>query len=168
MLSTTPYPIVKQTTQATQQPTAAVLHGLTLVLASFALCVATSLPVMAQQNTVETESTPTTELSPTKPTATEPTISAPDASRQHTDGNVENSHPDSKLEPKVERIHHEDSGSRIDELRIEGQTRSVEVQPKAVPLAPYQVDTRPENGSLIHQDSNRTGKTNRSWRLFRF
>lgn len=72
------------------------------------------------------------------------------------------------LEAKVERIQHEDSGSRIDELRIEGQTRNVQVQPKTIPLAPYHVDTRPENGSLIHQDSNPTGKTNRSWKLLRF
>lgn len=71
-------------------------------------------------------------------------------------------------EPRVERLHHEDTGSRMEELRIEGQSKSVRVQPKTVRIAPYEVDTRPENGSLIHQDSNPTGKTNRSWRLLQF
>lgn len=71
-------------------------------------------------------------------------------------------------EPKVEYLHHEDTGSRMEELRVEGRSKSVRVQPKSVRIAPYEVNTRPENGSLIHQDSNPSGKTNRSWRLLQF
>lgn len=73
-----------------------------------------------------------------------------------------------RIEAKVERMHHEDSGSRIEEVRIEGQSKSVKVQPKTIKIKPYQVDTQPENGSLINQGSNRTGKTNRSWSVFKF
>lgn len=80
-----------------------------------------------------------------------------------------NQHKSTKrIEAKVERMHHEDSGSRIEEVRIEGQSKSVKVQPKTIKIKPYQVDTQPENGSLINQGSNRTGKTNRSWSVFKF
>lgn len=39
--------------------------------------------------------------------------------------------PDGRKNQKVERITHEDAGSRIDELRYGGQTQSIVVQPKA-------------------------------------
>lgn len=35
-----------------------------------------------------------------------------------------------EVEKRTERIHLEDAGSRIDELRIGGETRSITVQPK--------------------------------------
>ena len=38
--------------------------------------------------------------------------------------------PPERGEQKVERLHHEDKGSSIDELRVGGETRSVKVQPK--------------------------------------
>lgn len=38
---------------------------------------------------------------------------------------------DGRRNQKVERITHEDAGSRIDELRYGGQTQSIVVQPKA-------------------------------------
>jgi hypothetical protein len=34
-------------------------------------------------------------------------------------------------EQRIERIHHEDAGSSIDELRYGGETQSITVQPKA-------------------------------------
>lgn len=39
--------------------------------------------------------------------------------------------PEGRKNQKVERITHEDAGSRIDELRYGGQTQSIVVQPKA-------------------------------------
>lgn len=42
------------------------------------------------------------------------------------------------VEPRTERIRIEDSGSRIDELRIGGETRSITVQPKGG-MPTYQV-----------------------------
>ena len=38
----------------------------------------------------------------------------------------------------IERIRHEDAGSRIDELRVGGETKSITVQPKG-DAPPYQV-----------------------------
>ena len=50
--------------------------------------------------------------------------------------------PREQLEPrgnkKVERIHIEDGGSRIDEVRVGGETQSVTVQPKA-DVPPYEM-----------------------------
>ena len=54
--------------------------------------------------------------------------------------------PGAKLAPeqRIERIHHEDSGSSIDELRYGGETQSITVQPKAnVPA--YEI--QPSNGT---------------------
>lgn len=70
---------------------------------------------------------------------------------------------------RIERIQHEDAGTRIDELRVGGQTQSITVQPKAaVPEygiePPAMARTRPGD----HRDglSNATGQ--RFWNLLRF
>jgi len=39
--------------------------------------------------------------------------------------------PEGRKNQRIERITHEDAGSRIDELRYGGQTQSIVVQPKA-------------------------------------
>ena len=70
---------------------------------------------------------------------------------------------------RIERIQHEDAGSRIDELRVGGQTQSITVQPKAE-VPEYGIDppamgrSRPGD----HRDglSNATGQ--RFWNLLRF
>ncbi len=71
------------------------------------------------------------------------------------------------LEQKTERITHEDAGSRIDELRVGGQTRSIDVQPKT-DLPGYQVNpidpTRTPEGT--GPGANPEGKS--SWRLLNF
>lgn len=68
--------------------------------------------------------------------------------------------------PKVERITHEDALSRIDELRVGGQTRSIDVSPKngapAYQVAPAQVSDSPSQGA----GSGRAGKS--SWRVLSF
>ncbi len=69
---------------------------------------------------------------------------------------------------KIERIQHEDAGSRIDELRVGGQTRSITVQPKNG--APS-YDVAPARGGedLSNSSSGSTGNTGRSrWRLLNF
>jgi hypothetical protein len=43
------------------------------------------------------------------------------------------------IEPKIERIQIEDSGTRIDELRVGGETKSIVVEPKGQ-LPAYKVD----------------------------
>ncbi|TAL73457.1 MAG: hypothetical protein EPN79_01775 [Burkholderiaceae bacterium] len=54
--------------------------------------------------------------------------------------------PDVKLAPqqRIERIHHEDAGSTIDELRYGGETQSITVQPKAN-VPPYEI--QPNDGT---------------------
>ncbi len=43
-----------------------------------------------------------------------------------------------KVQPRVEHIHIEDAGARIDEVRVGGETQSITVQPKGN-LPAYQV-----------------------------
>ncbi|MEO7128695.1 MAG: hypothetical protein ABI040_07510 [Rhodoferax sp.] len=54
--------------------------------------------------------------------------------------------PGPKLGPeqRIERIHHEDAGSSIDELRYGGETQSITVQPKAN-VPPYEI--QPNDGT---------------------
>ena len=47
---------------------------------------------------------------------------------------------------KIERIHVEDSGSKVDELRVGGQTRQIVVQPKSRAPA-YEI--RPKDGQRV-------------------
>ena len=60
---------------------------------------------------------------------------------------------DKRIEQRTERIHLEDQGSTVDELRIGGQTRSITVQPAAGNMPSYEVlpsdgvRNRPQNGS---------------------
>ncbi len=56
------------------------------------------------------------------------------------------------IEPRIERIHVEDSNARIDELRIGGETRRITVQPKAA-LPAYEI--APDGGQ-------------RSWKVLDF
>jgi hypothetical protein len=54
--------------------------------------------------------------------------------------------PDPRKNQKIERIRLEDSGSRIDELRVGGETQSITVTPKAKVPA-YQI--RPKDGQRV-------------------
>jgi hypothetical protein len=70
---------------------------------------------------------------------------------------------------RIERIHVEDGGARIDELRYGGQTQSIVVQPKAdVPEYEIQPTDLARSRPADHRDglSNATGQ--RVWNLFRF
>jgi hypothetical protein len=71
------------------------------------------------------------------------------------------------IERKVERIEHQDKSVTIDEVRVGGQTQSIEVKPSNDKLRPYQV--QPENADAgISDKSSAKGLTNRSWKLFNF
>ena len=67
------------------------------------------------------------------------------------------------IEQQAEKITHEDAGSRIDELRIGGQTRRIEVQTKTS-LPAYQV--QPLDSAAPDQAERGAGKS--SWRLLNF
>ena len=73
----------------------------------------------------------------------------------------------SRGEPTVQRIRTEDAGSRIDELRVGGETKQINVQPKtSVPA--YEV--KPAEGARGTPPPATSNDTNgsRVWNFFRF
>ncbi len=71
---------------------------------------------------------------------------------------------------KIERIRHDDAGSRIDEVRVGGQTQSIPVQPKVEGLPAY--DVQPASMLRGRPRDPREGLDNtggqRSWNVLRF
>jgi hypothetical protein len=73
--------------------------------------------------------------------------------------------PADATEPRIERIQHEDALTRVDELRVAGQTRSITVQPKNGAPA---YDVAPATGGE-DPTAARNGSTGKSrWRLLDF
>jgi hypothetical protein len=72
--------------------------------------------------------------------------------------------PASGTEQKIERIRHEDVGSRIDELRVGGETRSITVQPKGDAPA-YQV--APESNNRNPASTDRKDGTG-GWNILKY
>jgi hypothetical protein len=71
--------------------------------------------------------------------------------------------PAAGIEQKTERIIHHDRGSRIEELRVGGQTRSIQVETNSQ-VPGYQV--QPIDPAQSAQDKGAAGKS--SWRVIRF
>ena len=77
------------------------------------------------------------------------------------------------LEPrknqKIEFIHIEDAGNRIDEVRVGGQTQSITVQPKTGGAPAYEV---PGNDMARHRPvdtrEGSTGSRQRVWNFLNF
>jgi len=76
---------------------------------------------------------------------------------------------DERAEQRIERIQIEDAGSRIDELRVGGETQSIVVSPKGgmptydvLPGGPNRNLTRGERGN------GASGGGTRVWKLFNF
>ncbi len=75
----------------------------------------------------------------------------------------------SATDQKIQRIRTEDSGSRIDELRVGGETQSITVQPKAGSGIPsYEV--KPPESAKGNTPSASSGDTNgsRVWNVLKF
>ncbi len=74
----------------------------------------------------------------------------------------------SGIESKAEYIHHEDDQTRIDEVRIGGETRSIRVQPKTG--APgYEISPTSPGQFSGSDDQNGQGNAGRSrWRILTF
>lgn len=76
---------------------------------------------------------------------------------------------DGRRNQRIERIQHEDAGSRIEELRVGGQTQSITVQPKAN-VPEYGID--PPDLARTRPGDNRDGLSNatgqRFWNVLRF
>ena len=73
-----------------------------------------------------------------------------------------------KIEAQVEHMTHSDKSVVIEEVRVRGQTQSIEVRPTNPKLRPYSV--APANGeqSPAQRDMPKTGSTNRTWKLLDF
>jgi hypothetical protein len=72
-------------------------------------------------------------------------------------------------EKRVERIHIEDAGSRIDELRVGGETRAITVAPKGG-MPAYDVEPATANrspGTTERSGAGATGGT-RTWKILGF
>ena len=69
---------------------------------------------------------------------------------------------------KIERLVHEDSGSRIEETRYGGQVETITVQPKA-PVPEYQVEPLNLSRNRPGDDRGPSGAVGqRYWNVFKF
>ena len=76
---------------------------------------------------------------------------------------------DGRKNQRVEHIHVEDAGARIDELRYGGQTQSITVQPKAdVPEYEIQPTDLARSRPADHRDGMSSATGQRVWNLFKF
>jgi len=76
--------------------------------------------------------------------------------------------PRERAPQRIERIHHEDAGSTVDEVRHGGQTQSITVQPKTN-VPPYEVlpADGPRSGTPS-RDSAPGAAGQRVWNLRKF
>ena len=93
-------------------------------------------------------------------TASAPVVAASGAAASSAGGRPEQS---------IQRIRTEDAGTRIDELRVGGETQSITVQPKVGQNTPaYEV--KPAESAKGNAPSSSSGDTNgsRVWNVFKF
>ena len=77
--------------------------------------------------------------------------------------------PEGRKNQRVERIHVEDSGASIDELRYGGQTQSIMVQPKAdVPAYEIQPTDLARSRPADHRDGIGSATGQRVWNVLKF
>ena len=73
-----------------------------------------------------------------------------------------------KTEARVENITHTDKSVVIEEVRVRGQTQSIEVRPTNPKLRPYSVEPATREQGPAQRDMPKTGSTNRSWKILDF
>ncbi|CAB5696551.1 Protein of uncharacterised function (DUF2782) [Delftia tsuruhatensis] len=109
------------------------------------------------------------------PVLAQNTTPAPAASTAPADAGSAQPAPDTgrpesrdRTNQRVEHIHVEDGGSRVDELRVGGQTRSITVQPKVGDMPSYEVQSNDgARASRNRGDGDGTNGT-RVWNLKKF
>lgn len=91
----------------------------------------------------------------------------PEPNKQERDELSKKEQKSDRLNQRIERLHIEDGGSRVDEVRVGGQTQSITVQPKVGGMPEYEVQpsdgvrNRPRNGA-------ETDTGSRVWNLKKF
>ncbi len=97
-------------------------------------------------------------------------IQANESGRKQLSIQEQTSASDGRIQQRTERLQHEDRGSRIDELRVGGTTRSIAVQPKNSEMPAY--DVQPQGGERGNLQAPRTGSDgtagNRVWNMMKF
>ncbi len=74
-----------------------------------------------------------------------------------------------RLNQRTQRIQVEDAGSRVDEVRVGGQTQSISVQPKAGNMPSYEVQS--PDGARSRAGANSGAETStapRVWNVLKF
>jgi len=72
-----------------------------------------------------------------------------------------------KTEQKIEKIRHEDTGSRIDELRVGGETKSITVKPKG-DMPAYELGTEGGNRNPAATDPESGKGGSPGWKVLGF
>jgi hypothetical protein len=72
-----------------------------------------------------------------------------------------------KTEQKIEKIRHEDAGSRIDELRVGGETKRITVKPKG-DMPAYEVGPQGGNRNPASNEREGGGSGSGGWKIFGF
>ena len=72
-----------------------------------------------------------------------------------------------KTEQSIENIRHEDAGSRIDELRVGGETKSITIKPKG-DMPPYELGTEGGNRSPADSKPERGRGGSPGWKVREF
>lgn len=72
-----------------------------------------------------------------------------------------------KTEQKIENIRHEDAGSRIDELRVGGETKKVTVKPKG-DMPAYELGDQTGNSNPAASDSDHGKGGSPGWKILGF
>lgn len=73
-----------------------------------------------------------------------------------------------RVEKRIERISHEDAGSRIDELRVGGESQAIVVQPKAGVPGYEMQPTDGARSRTMDRDIRGGPKSQRVWNVFSF
>ena len=94
------------------------------------------------------------------------------ASQRTTDNRKQLSNQEQSAEPRgqrTERIQIEDAGSRVNELRVGGQTRNISVQPKTGSMPSYEVQSPEGTGNRTgSQNGAETNTAPRVWNVLKF
>jgi hypothetical protein len=75
---------------------------------------------------------------------------------------------DRSTDQTVEQIQHEDRGSRIEELRVGGETRSITVNPKIGKGAAPAYEVTPESNNRSPATSDGSGEGRARWTIFSY
>lgn len=84
---------------------------------------------------------------------------------------AQDAEPNNAPNQRIQRITHEDAGSRVDEVRVGGITRQIEVQTKSG-LPAYQIQPTTNTQGTVTSAGERSGSQGSagraSWRLLNF